>query len=228
MNRRGVVNFRGKGESCPQWSSLFYALEIESASWSWGVFRTLLFVFFSFSTKCAPVLIIVWGVSATHPLCNFAPEPMAIKPYILYNIVNSHISIISHHQVGHPSKQQHGGGAPSSLSSSSPGPVELVEVPLPCDCQQDSRRCEISYAAPPKWVRGSSVDPAWGNSISWRPRGQQVSRRSSGAMEARRGGLWGLFHFHFHFREKVKVVLTFSLLLFFLNLCQCLRRAWGR
>ena len=57
---------------------------------------------------------------------------------------------------------------------------------------------------------------------------ERLLRGGVGTSRAERlgeGEALGVFHFHFLFREKVKVVSTLSLLLFSLNLCQCLKRA---
>ena len=84
--------------------------------------------------------------------------------------------------------------------------MESVEVPQPCGCQQDFRFHEVNTA---QVFQGVVV---WtlleGTQFAEDPRGQKVSRRRSGAMEAQGGGV-GVFHF----REKLKVVLRLSLLL---------------
>ena len=82
---------------------------------------------------------------------------------------------------------------------------------LPCGCQQDSRRYEASTAAPSKWVRGQLCGPCLREAYCLKTQGtasQQEELRGDG--------------------EKVKVVLILSLLLFFINLWKCLRRAGGR
>ena len=68
----------------------------------------------------------------------------------------------------------------------------------------------VNSAAPPVWVRGQYRGPCKENSC-WAPGDKRVSRRSSGALEARRGSAEG---FNFYESEsaftKVKVLSTLS------------------
>ena len=111
-------------------------------------------------------------------------------------------------QVGRSSKHQHGGVVIHDLNllhhQDKQDQWSQWRYPCPVVDSRIPEGVRLAQRPRPSGSGGSSVDPAWGNPILWRPRGQQVSRRSSGAMEAWRGRLWGIFTFIFTFERKWK------------------------
>ena len=112
-------------------------------------------------------------------------------------------------QVGHPSKQQHGGGR-HHLNLPHHHTTTSKEVPLPCGHQLGWFLYVVNSAAPPMWVRGQSGGPCKEN---FGKGDNRVSRRSSGATEARRGSR-GDFSLSLKSENDINLVLIADFLIF--------------